>query len=111
MFGLGNSEKFVLLAQLHNAAYLRCSYINMGPDLLYLTAAIVRDGIVEVSQDSKIVELINEEFKRSSPIWNYIKQEVTVLCVGCKQEILLEDASFCESLNGWLGHTCCSKVN
>ena len=32
----------------------------------------------------------------------------SVICVSCGLEIKLEEASFCESLSGWLGHVCCS---
>ena len=101
------TDKLALIAEIYKVCYGATSFFSIGPELSYTTQAILSDMRCELNPLSEFIRLLKEKLPQDHIIWQHIYLEPTVLCINCEMEILLDQAAFCQPLEGWLGHNCC----
>ena len=107
---LTNEQRLDLICDLYRVCYANAPFREIGTELAYLTKAITSNMKCELNPTSTFVKLLQKSFNSYSAIWDFIHLEQTVVCINCESEILLEEASFCRPLDGWLGHYCCANA-
>lgn len=95
------------IRDIYNICYYTMLFSNVGTELSYLTQAILSDMKCELNPVGELVRLLKDKLPPNHLAWQHIRIEPTVVCINCETELLLDQAAYCPSLNGWLGHNCC----
>lgn len=110
---LTSEDKYNLIISIFEKCYNNIHSFyedNIGADLSYITLAILLEQKCELHPYSRLVILLKQLCLPTDLLWDFIFVEPTIKCICCGTEIIWCEASYCDAINGWLGHECCSKI-